>query len=236
MKRLVRRRALVTGGASGIGLATARRLEEEGARVAVLDRDAEVATDVRDAAGVEAAVAAASRALRGPPDVLASCAGIYRIAPFLELDAAEWDEVLATNLRGTFLVGRAVARALVAAGEGGAIVNVASLAAVAADTSEPAAHYNASKAGVVALTMQMAAELAPYGIRVNAVSPGVIETPMLRLTDDRERARVYLDEGVPLRRLGLAEEVAAVISFLASDDASYMTGAVVPVDGGASVV
>jgi NAD(P)-dependent dehydrogenase (short-subunit alcohol dehydrogenase family) len=234
--RFAGRRALVTGGASGIGQAVAERLEAEGARVAVLDLDGEIAADVRDPEAVARGVEAAAEALGGSPDVLVNCAGIYRITPFLDIAVEEWDDVQAVNLRGSFLVGRAVARRLIAEGSSGAVVNVASIAAVRSDAGEPTAHYNASKAGVVALTQQMAAELAPHGIRVNAVSPGVIETPMLRLTDDPERARAYLDTGVPLRRLGQPEEVAAVICFLASDAAAYVTGACVPVDGGAAVV
>ena len=230
------RRALVTGGASGIGLATARLLEQEGARVAVLDREGPIAADVRKADEVVRAVAAAAEALGGSPDVLVNSAGIYRIAPLLDLDVGEWDDVLGVNLRGSFLVGREVARALVREGRGGAIVNLSSMAGLVADTAEPAAHYNASKAGVIALTMQMAAEWASHGIRVNAVCPGVIDTPMLRLMDDPERGRAYLEMSVPLRRLGRPEEVAALVAFLASDEASYITGAAVPIDGGATVL
>ena len=109
---------------------------------------------------------------------------------------------------------------------------MASTAALVADPSEPAAHYNASKAGVVALTKQLAVEWAPDGVRVNAVAPGVIDTPMLRMMDDPQAGRAYLDARVPLRRLGRAEEVAEVVVFLASARASYMTGATVVVDGG----
>jgi NAD(P)-dependent dehydrogenase (short-subunit alcohol dehydrogenase family) len=231
-------RAIVTGGLSGIGAATASLLAAHGAAVAVLDlgSDADVVVDVRDAEAVAAAVAAAGERLGGPADVLVASAGIYRIAPFLDLEPAEWDDVLAINLRGVFLTGRAFARALVAAGRPGAIVNLASTAALVGDADEPGAHYNASKAGVVSLTRQMAIELAPHGIRVNCVCPGVIDTPMLRLMDDPAAGRRYLRESVPLRRLGTAAEVAATIAFLASDEAAYITGAALPIDGGSTLL
>lgn len=242
------RRALITGGASGIGLACARRLLAEGADVVPLDRRADarssaarvgaapVDCDIRDPDAVAAAVSRAAGLLNGPPDVLVNSAGVYRIAPLLDLAPGEWDDVLAVNLRGTFLAGRAVAAALIAAGRPGAIINISSTAALVADTSEPSAHYNASKAGVLALTRQMAAEWAPYSIRANAVCPGVIDTPMLRLMDDPATGAAYLRASVPQRRLGSADEVAAVIAFLASDDASYLTGAAVPVDGGITAI
>src|SRR6185437_15649439 len=227
------RRAIVTGGASGIGAATARLLHERGARVVVIDRaeGADVVADVRDAASVDAAVAAAEDLLGGAADVAVASAGVYRIAPLLDIAPEDWDDVLAINLRGVFLTGRAAARRMVESGRPGAIVNLASTAALVSDAAEPTAHYNASKAGVVALTRQMAVELAPHGIRVNCVCPGVIATPMLRLMDDPAAGERYLRESVPSRRLGTAAEVAATIAFLASDGAAYITGAALPIDG-----
>jgi len=237
------RRALVTGGASGIGRATAELFAERGAAVAVLDRDDEVrgagvvgvVADVRDGTAVEAAVEQAEERLGGPPDLLVNAAGVYRIREATDLDEVEWDEVLDTNLRGTYLVAREFVRRLrTSAGRSqhAAVVNLASTAAMVADAGEPAAHYNASKAGVVALTKQMAVEWAADGVRVNAVAPGVIDTPMLRMMDDPEAGQAYLNARVPLRRLGMAREVAEVVAFLASERASYVTGATVVVDGG----
>jgi NAD(P)-dependent dehydrogenase (short-subunit alcohol dehydrogenase family) len=141
--------------------------------------------------------------------------------------------VLAINLRGTFLVARATARRLAAAEAPGAIVTLASTAAFGADVHEPSGAYSASKAAVLSLTRQMAVEWASLGIRVNAVCPGVIDTPMLRVMDDPAAGRAYLENAVPLARLGRADEVATAIAFLLSDDASYLTGAALPVEGGA---
>src|SRR6266571_3043369 len=246
--RMAGRRAIVTGGASGIGLACARRLLSDGASVVLLDRQsgalagaagigaAPVTCDVRHADEVTGAVREAVDLLQGPADVLVNAAGIYRVAPLLDLVTEEWDEVLAVKLRGSFLVARAVAAELMGEGKPGAIVNISSTAALVADAAEPSAHYNASKAGVLALTRQMAVEWAQHRIRVNAVCPGVIDTPMLRLMDDPAAGAAYLEAGVPQRRLGTADEVAAVIAFLASDDASYLTGAAVPVDGGITAI
>jgi NAD(P)-dependent dehydrogenase (short-subunit alcohol dehydrogenase family) len=247
MTRFAGRRALVTGGASGIGRATAQILTEDDASVCLLDRSGDVGTvagelsaasvvaDVRRADDVDRAAATAESVLGGPIDLLVNAAGIYRIRPALDLEADEWDEVLEINLRGSWLVARAVGRRLVEAHRPGTIVNLASTAAVVADPGEPGAHYNASKAGVIALTRQLAAELAP-AVRVNAVCPGVIDTPMLRLMDDPEMGRRYLDEMVPMRRLGTAREVGDVIAFLSSEASGYVTGVAIPIDGGATIL
>jgi NAD(P)-dependent dehydrogenase (short-subunit alcohol dehydrogenase family) len=245
-RRFAGRRALITGGASGIGFATASRIIAEGGEVGVIDLDPEglrrsrndlklqfaQRCDVRHPGEVEAAVDAAARALGGPIDVLVNAAGVYRIQPLIDLAPEEWDHVFAVNLRGTYLACRAVGRRMIATGNGGSIVNLSSIAALVADAHEPAAHYNASKAGVIALSMQLAVEWAPHGIRVNAVCPGLIDTPMLRVMDNPETGAAYVESSVPLRRLGRADEVASAIAFLLSDEAAYITGAAIPIDGG----
>lgn len=247
MSRFDGRRALVTGGASGIGRATAGLLAEGGASVCLLDRSQAVKVaadelparfvvcDVRDPDAIAGAVAQAGSALGGPADLLVNAAGIYRIRPALELDVGEWDEVLEVNLRGSWLVAREVARGLRAAGRPGTIVSISSIAALISDAGEPGVHYNASKAGVIAMTKQLAAELAP-GVRVNCVLPGVIDTPMLRMMDDPAAGRRYLDTMVPLGRLGTAREVAEVIAFLSSEASAYVTGAAIPIDGGITIL
>jgi len=231
------RRAIITGGGSGIGAASAALLRLRGAEVVTVDLEGgDITADVRDPTAIETAVDLAAARLGGPADVLVAAAGVYRVQPLVELDADGWDDVLQINLRGVFLAGGAFARRLIEAGLPGAVVNLASTAALQGGGDEPSAHYNASKAGVVALTRQMAIEFAPHGIRVNCVCPGVIDTPMLRVMDDPAAGERYLHESVPLRRLGTATEVAATIAFLASDDAAYITGAALPVDGGSTLL
>jgi glucose 1-dehydrogenase len=234
--------AIVTGAGSGMGRATAIRLASDGYRVVVADIEpgraagiaAEIgeaalpfAADVSRSAAVDALVAACLRHF-GRIDVMVANAGVPHGAPFLELGEATWERVLAVNLKGVFLCGQAAARAMVAAGRPGAIVNVASTYAEV--TEGEAAAYSASKGGVRMLTKSMALELGPHGIRVNAVGPGWIRTGMNPLDDPAQVAQ--LEPTIPLQRVGLPEDVADVIAFLASDDARYVSGQTLFVDGG----
>jgi glucose 1-dehydrogenase len=234
--------AIVTGAGSGMGRATAIRLARDGYRVVVAEIDAAraagvaaeigeaalpFAVDVSEAEGVEALLAGALEAF-GRVDVMVANAGVPHGAPFLELGEEVWERVLAVNLKGVFLCGQAAARAMVAGGHPGVIVNVASTYAEV--TEGGAAAYSASKGGVRMLTKSMALELGPHGIRVNAVGPGWIRTGMNPLDDPAQVAQ--LEPTIPLQRVGAPEDVADVIAFLASQDARYVSGQTLFVDGG----
>jgi len=235
---------VVTGAAQGIGAACARRLVQDGARVALWDladaAGARLAAELGKAAiychcnvaakaEVEAALAA-TQAQLGDVDGLVNNAGIFKAAPFLDITEADWDAVLAVNLKGSFLVGQAVARAMVAQGRG-AIVNMSSVNGTLAIAT--IASYNASKGGINQFTRVMALALADQGVRVNAVAPGTIATELARaavLTSAEAQARIM--SRTPMKRLGEPAEVADVVAFLLSDASSYMTGEIVVVDGG----
>lgn len=234
---------VVTGAAQGIGEACARLLTEQGAKVALWDvSDAHGAAlqaelhapychcDVSNKAQVDAALAATVAAL-GRVDGLVNNAGIFKAAPFLEITEADWDAVLNVNLKGSFLVGQAVARQIVAQGSAGAIVNMSSVNGRL--TIPSIASYNASKGGVDQLTRVMALSLADKNIRVNGVAPGTIATELAAkavLTSEEAKARIM--SRTPMKRLGEPEEIASVVAFLLSDAASYMSGDTVLVDGG----
>lgn len=244
--RLAGKVALVTGAASGIGAACAARFAAEGARVVGLDlsgdgdaawREAAAAGavlvqgDVRDEAAAERAVGAATASFRGL-DVVVNAAGIAGGGPVHLLALEDWRRVLDVNLTGTFLVCKHATAVMLERG-GGSIVNVASVEGL--EGSEGGSAYNASKGGVVLLTKAMAMDYARRGIRVNAVCPGFIDTPLLRnVLDDMGLAdfKAKIADAHQLGRLGRAEEVAAAALFLASDDASFVTGHALPVDGG----
>jgi 2-hydroxycyclohexanecarboxyl-CoA dehydrogenase len=247
--RLEGRIALVTGGASGIGAATARRLAAEGARVAVADVDRDgaaavaseidgepVAMDVADAASARAGVEAVEAAL-GPVAILVNNAGTDRFAYFVQTDEALWDLVLGVNLRGTIAVTHAVLGGMQRRG-GGAIVNVASEAGRVG--SQGSAVYSAAKAGVIGFTRALARESARFNVRVNAVAPGPIDTPLLNAAPEQlgelgERLRQGMIDATSMRRIGQPEEVAAAIAFLACEDASFVTGQTLGVSGGLSM-
>jgi NAD(P)-dependent dehydrogenase (short-subunit alcohol dehydrogenase family) len=244
--RFAGRRAIVTGAASGIGFATAQRLAAEGAALVLIDLNRQllegvkpdllraggqvecIVADVSDSRAVDEAISRAVRLLDGV-DVLANCAGVISRTPLLEMSDETWNFIIGVNLTGTFFMSRAAGKIMRDSG-GGAIVNVSSTSAEVVTVS--GGHYAASKGGVKQLTKAMALSLAPFKIRVNAVGPGPTETPMtadLRKTEAERQTQV---SRIPLGRLGRPEEIAAAIAFLASDDASFITGTTLYVDGG----
>ena len=243
------RTAIVTGAASGIGLAIAERLAADGLAVAIFDRNGEAAeetaakiaaaggtaaafaVDVTDRPGIDAAVAEVGERL-GQPTILVNNAGLDGFDPFLSITVEKWNRLLEVNLTGTFHCCQAVLPGMIEAGWG-RIVNISSSSA---QGGQPLmAHYVSSKAGVIGLTKALALEFGPSGITVNTIPPGFIDTPMTR----RNEAKGLLGKGVdhhasqtPVRRAGRPEDIAAACAFLVSDEAGYVTGQVIGVNGG----
>jgi 3-oxoacyl-[acyl-carrier protein] reductase len=235
--RLKDRICIVTGAAQGIGAATVARFAEEGAIVIGCDRRADpipgaaetFAVDVTDRVQVDAMVAAVL-ARHGRIDVLVNNAGITKDARLVRMTIEQFDAVIDVNLRGVFHCSQAVAGAMVAQGSG-VILNASSVVGIYGNFGQT--NYAASKFGVIGFTKTWSRELGPKGIRVNAVAPGFVETPILRTIPDKVLDQMR--EQVPLQRLGKPSEIASVYAFLASDDASYVNGAVIEVSGGMTV-
>jgi 3-oxoacyl-[acyl-carrier protein] reductase len=236
---------LVTGGGHGIGRAICEIFARDGARVVIADRSSDAAesvasaireetaaetlpveVDVRDAAAVEAAVQQAIDRF-GQIDVVVNNAGIYPNTLVVEMSETEWDAVFDTNVKGMFLVSRSVARRMIERGAGGRMVNISSGAANSGRVG--AAHYCASKAAVDMFTRVLALELASHDIVVNAVAPGLIEVPDWSLSDEYINALIAL---TPMGRIGQPEDIARAVLYLASPEATFITGSVLAVDGG----
>jgi 2-hydroxycyclohexanecarboxyl-CoA dehydrogenase len=245
-----RRTAIVTGAGSGIGRAIAQRLAEEGRAVAVLDLDGPSAdtvagelrdkgheavgvggVDVSDRSQIDDAVARVRREL-GPPLVLVNNAGISRFDEFMAITDDQWDRVMAVNLKGPFYCSQAVVPDMVEAGWG-RIVNISSSSAQTGQ--QYMVHYAASKAGLIGFTKSLARELGPKGITVNTIPPGFVDTPMLRATEARGLLGGTVEHHAgltPVRRAGRPEDIAAACAYLVSDEAGYVTGQVIGVNGG----
>ena len=239
MNRFEGKVTLVTGGGRGIGKATAQRFASEGAKVAVadlaFDDDApglKLETNVTDRGAVEAAVAKTVEELGGL-DVLVTCAGIIRDNLVYKMTDDDWDAVIATHLRGTFLATQA-AQAHMTKHGGGKMVLISSTSALG---NRGQTNYSTAKAGLQGMTKTLAIELGPFNVNVNCVAPGFIETAMTQQTAERmgvpfEAFRDAVSKEVPLRRVGEPEDVAGTIAFLCSDDAAYVSGQVIYVAGG----
>jgi 3-oxoacyl-[acyl-carrier protein] reductase len=246
MRGLAGKVALVTGGNIGIGAETSRRLAEEGAAVAIgyyedpegaerLARECSandhpavpVHGDISDGASVSEMVATATAAL-GPIEILVNNAGVARHTAFVDIDEDEWDWIFQTNIYGVYRCTRAVLPAMLNAGTG-SIVNLSSELALVGEAMQ--VHYVATKCAIIGLTKALAREVAPHGVRVNAVAPGPTDT---RILSDEERTAEYA-ASIPLRRLGRPEDIAATIAFLCSADAQWYTGQVISPNGGAVI-
>ena len=247
MERLKDKVAIITGGAQGIGEAITRRLASEGAAVAILDIQHEkaqaVADDIRaqgrnaiavkmditDSQNVKQAVKEVEDKL-GKVDILVNNAGWDKVAPFIELTEELWDKVIAINLRGPITVTRAVLDGMTSRNYG-KIVNIASDAGRVGSSGESV--YSACKGGIIAFTKTLARELIRYNILVNCVCPGPTDTPMMaELGKENPKLMEALERAIPMRRLGKPEELAPAVAFLASDEASYITGQTLSVSGG----
>jgi len=244
MGQLDGKKALVTGAARGIGRAIAEKLAAEGADVAVCDLNLDwlaetgqviaalgrkaltLATDVSQANSVQQTVAEALQAF-GRLDILVNNAGITRDGFLVRMAEEDWDQVIAVNLKGTFLFTKAVSRGMIKQ-KSGIIVNLASIIGLIGNAGQ--CNYAASKAGVIALTKSAARELASRNIRVNAVAPGFIETKMTAALPEAVRAKML--DAIPMARFGLPDDVANVVLFLASPASAYMTGQVLSISGG----
>ena len=243
--------AVVTGAGSGIGRGIARRLAAEGAAVVVADVNEAggretvgqltadgatasfVRTDVASAADAQAMIAHTVDAF-GTPDYLVNNAGVVGMTPFLELTEEEWDRVIDIDLKGQFLCAQAFARALVAAGQPGAIVNIGTVESyvVTASGENCQVHYNAAKGGVIMLTKAVAFELGRHGIRVNGVCPGTVDTRFAGNLHESPAVMDYLMRRSIIKRLGQPADIAGAVRFLLSDDAEFITGTMLTVDGG----
>jgi 2-hydroxycyclohexanecarboxyl-CoA dehydrogenase len=240
------RNAVVTGGASGIGRSICLRLAADGADVAILDLDATGAelvagavralgrralaleADVSSAASVEAALARVRREL-GAVHILVNDAGIAEFVPVVQMTEAQWDRMIAVHLKGTFLCTRAVLPDMIAAGWG-RIVNVSSVGGL---RGGPAlAHYAAAKAGMIGFTKAVAIEVGPQGVTVNAIAPGLIDTPLLRKSHVPDAIFEHARRETPVRRIGTPDDIAAACAYLVSEEASFFTGQVMSPNGG----
>jgi NAD(P)-dependent dehydrogenase (short-subunit alcohol dehydrogenase family) len=244
--------AAITGGASGMGRGTAGRLAEHGARVAILDADEKlgeevlaelreagaespifIETDIRSEESVGGAFERIAKDL-GASDMVVNCAGIREISDPLDLPIEEWDNVVAVNLRGTYLCCQAAGRQMRDADKGGAMVLFSSTAGQVAYENRPA--YTASKFGVVGLTKSLARDLGPRGIRVNCIVPGIIRTPFTEVFFGEEQWVSNIPQVVPLATHGTPQQIADGVLYLVSDLSSYVTGAVLNIDGGHAMI